>query len=382
VVAGRPSAVSMPKVVHILDSLNRGGAETMMLDVCRNAKQRGLDLTFVATGGGELEQEFRESGVEFIRLQRRLPVDLSLASQLRRIINERNIQVVHSHQPVEGLHLYLATRNSKVQRVMTLHGVYPGTRNELALKFVAPRTPTKVVVSKDLLTRLRSEQRVDTSKGFLVVNNGVDPSRLNRSSRKLRIELGLADSDLLLGMVGNFQPVAQKDQLTVCRALTIFLQRLPQAHFVFIGGRSEAAPQLFDDCVNYCREHDISDRVHFLGKRGDVADLLGSLNVFVLSTRREGSPISVIEAMMMGVPTVLSDIGALREVSTDGEYGVLFRTGDAQDLATKLIELVLEPSRRARLSAKARRWATKQFSIESHIANLSRLYNSLSEPPA
>jgi len=352
----------------------------MMLDVCRNAKQCGLDLTFVATGGGELEQDFRESGVEFIRLQRRLPVDLSLASQLRRIINARDIKVVHSHQPVEALHLYLATRNSKVQRVMTLHGVYPGTRNELALKFVAPRTPTKVVVSKDLLTRLTSEQKFDTSNGFLVVNNGVDSSRLNPSSRTLRIELGLADNDLLLGMVGNFQPVAQKDQLTVCRALSKFLQRLPRAHFAFIGGRSEAAPQLFDDCVNYCREHNISERVHFTGKRGDIAEVLNSLDAFVLSTRREGSPISVIEAMIMGVPAILSDIGALREVSSDGKYGVLFRTGDAADLSAKLIALAEEPTRRARLGAKARRWASKEFSIESHIAKLSRLYKSLSEP--
>jgi glycosyltransferase involved in cell wall biosynthesis len=265
---------------------------------------------------------------------------------------------------------------------MTLHGVYPGTKNELALKFVAPRTPTKIVVSNDLLRRLGSDQGFDTSKGFFVVNNGVDASRLKPSGRKLRDELGLSDKDPLLGMVGNFQPVAQKDQLTVCKALTIFLQRLPQAHFAFIGGRSETAPELFDDCVNYCREHNISDRVHFLGKRSDVAELLGSLNVFVLSTRREGSPISVIEAMMMGVPTVLSDISALREVSRDGECGVLFRTGDAQDLATKLIELIHEPTRRASLGAKARRWATKEFSIQSHIANLSRLYKSLSEPPA
>lgn len=354
----------------------------MMLDVCRNAAANNLELTFVATGGGELEHEFRESGVEFLRLQRRLPLDLSLASQLRRIINDRNIQIVHSHQPVEALHLYLATRNRNTHRVITLHGVYPGTKNELALKFVAPRTPTKVVVSTDLLARLGSDQGVDTSKGFFVVNNGVDVSRLKPSGRKLRDELGLSENDLLLGMVGNFQPVAQKDQLTVCKALTIFLQRLPQAHFAFIGGRSDTAPELFDDCVNYCREHNISDRVHFLGKRSDVAELLSSLNVFVLSTRREGSPISVIEAMMMGVPTVLSDISALREVSRDGECGVLFRTGDAQDLATKLIELIHEPTRRARLGAKARRWATKSFSIESHIANLSRLYNSLSEPPA
>src|SRR4026207_2378542 len=103
----------------------------MMLDVCRNAGAAGLDLTFVATGGGDLEEDFRQSGVEFIRLNRKLPVDLSLASQLRQIIKERAFPVVHSHQPVEALHLYLATRGLQTRRALTLHGIYPGTKNEL-----------------------------------------------------------------------------------------------------------------------------------------------------------------------------------------------------------------------------------------------------------
>jgi glycosyltransferase involved in cell wall biosynthesis len=366
----------LAKVLHILDSLNRGGAETMMLDVCRNAKQNGLDLTFVATGGGELEPDFRGSGVEFVRLNRRLPVDLSLASKLRRIIKERHIQVVHSHQPVEALHVYLATRNSEIKRVLTLHGVYPGTKNELALKFVLPRTNAKVVVSDDLLSRMKKEQGVSFRKNVVVIKNGVDPKRLRTQGRKLFGELGLAIDELLLGMVGNFQPVARKDQLTVCKALPELFERVPRAHFAFIGGRSESAPQLFDDCVNFCRQQNISDRVHFLGTRANVNEVLHSLDIFVLSTLREGSPISVIEAMMIGVPAILSDISALREISDDGEYAVLFQTGDADDLAAKLIELVNDPDGRARLSSKARPWAMGQFGIDRHIANLSRLYES------
>ena len=68
-------------VLHFLDSLNRGGAETLVLDVCRNAERCGLNLTFVASGGGDLEKDFENSGVEYIRLQRRLPVDLNLVRQ-------------------------------------------------------------------------------------------------------------------------------------------------------------------------------------------------------------------------------------------------------------------------------------------------------------
>ena len=347
-----------------------------MLDVCRNARASGLDLTFVATGGGDLENEFRDSGVEFIRLNRKLPVDLALALELRRIIAERGIQVVHSHQPVEALHLYLATRGSDTKKVLTLHGVYPGTKNELALRFVLPRMDARIAVSQHLLQQLKENQTLVSGNSFLI-NNGVDPARLRSSAPRLRAELALIVDELLLGMVGNFQAVAQKDQLTVCRALPQIFARIPRAQFIFVGARSEAAPELFDECVEVCRREGIGDRVHFLGKRTDVADVLSSLDVFVLSSLREGAPISAIEAMMAGVPAVLSDIPALREVSHEGEHAVLFRTGDADNLAAKLSVLVNEAGARQRVAASARRWALEQFVIDRHIADLINMYSSL-----
>jgi len=213
----------------------------------------------------------------------------------------------------------------------------------------------------------------------LVINNCVDPARLQSSGRNLRAELAIADDEILFGMVGNFQPVAQKDQLTVCKALPQLFARVPRSRFVFVGARSEAAPQLFDDCVKLCREQNIANRVHFVGKRADIPDVLSCLDVFVLSSLREGAPISVIEAMMVGVPAVLSDIPALREISDNGKYALLFQTGDEDDLAAKWISLANDPAERSRLASVARQWALEQFGIETHIANLKRLYSSLVE---
>ncbi|MDQ2855493.1 MAG: glycosyltransferase family 4 protein [Acidobacteriota bacterium] len=366
----------MPKVLHILDSLNRGGAEIMALDLCRNAGASGLDLTFVATGGGDLEDDFRNSGVEFIRLNRRLPVDLSLVSQLRQIIAERKIEIVHSHQPVEALHLYLATRGSEVKRVLTLHGVYAGTKNALALRFVLPRMHARVLLGKELAAWLAEEQGVNVGTDFVVINNGVDPRRLLVTGRSLRTELGLANDAILCGMVANFYPDRRKDQLTVCRALPQLFDFDPRAQFVFVGG-SSSAPDLLDECAELCRKNNISNRVHFLGQRSDIPYVLNSLDLFVLSSRWEGSPISAMEAMMLGVPAVLSDIAPLKEVSGDGEFAVLFRTGDADDLASKLIQLVGNREDRAHLAEFGKRWAFEQYSIETHIANLLKLYGAL-----
>ena len=86
--------------------------------------------------------------------------------------------------------------------------------------------------------------------------------------------------------------------------------------------------------------------------------------------------------MMLGVPTVLSDIAPLKEVSGKGKFAVLFRAGDANDLASKLIRCGDDQAYRARLAWSAKEWAISQFSIERHIASLLKLYGSLiSEAP-
>lgn len=378
------------RVLHLLDSLGRGGAETLCLDVCRNARANGLDLTFAATGGGELEDDFRHSGADFVRLTRSRPLDLKLTGQLRRLILEREIEVVHCHQAVEALHAYLATRGSKsggsgrrVKRVLSFHLCTADAKNRLALKFLAPRMDACVAVSRELLSCLETEGKFATGKNFHVVYNGVDASRLEATSYggDLRAELKLTEIELLFGMVGNFYADGRKDQLTVCRALPEVFARVPQAHFVFAGGHAEDASRIYEECVNYCREQGIAGRVHFLGKRADVAGVLRALDIFVFSSRKDSFGVAVVEAMLAGVPACVSDIGALLEVTNGGEYASVFRTGDASDLAHKIVALAGDRARRVELAAQARQWARREFGIESHIENLLKLYKSLAGVP-
>jgi glycosyltransferase involved in cell wall biosynthesis len=198
----------------------------------------------------------------------------------------------------------------------------------------------------------------------------------------LRAELKLAGNDLLLGMVGNFYADARKDQLTICRALPAVFRRAPHAHFAFAGGHAgDGATRIHQACVDYCREQGIADRVHFLGKRADVADVLRALDIFVFSSRKDTFGVAVVEAMLRGVPAVVSDIGALLEVTGGGQFASVFRTGDADDLARRLVELIEDRERRARLAEGARGWAAAEFGIETHIANLLKLYKSLRGVP-
>ena len=366
------------KILHLLDSVNRGGAEAQALDVCRNAARFGMEMTLVSAGGGVLENDFRASGAEYIPLKRKLPIDVYFASQLRRIIKERHVEIVHGYQAVDGLHLYLATRGLKdVRRVLSFQGFIADRKNRVTSKFLIPRMDANIVVSRGMQRWLEETDGLDTSRNFRLIYNGADPERLRPTGRSLREELGLANDSLLVGMVGNFYRDPRKDQMTVCRALPSVFARLGNAHCLFAGRIEEGAEDKMADCLNFCIEHGIADRVHFLGGRSDVPDILAALDVFVFSSLHEGLPVAVSEAMLAGMPMIVSDIEPLLEATSNGEFADVFPVGDDVALSNTLSSLLADPDKRRDLADRAKAFALDNFSIDSHMRELVKLYRSL-----
>ncbi|MDQ3063821.1 MAG: glycosyltransferase family 4 protein [Acidobacteriota bacterium] len=367
----------MLKVLHTLDSLGRGGAEMQALDVCRNANKHGLDLTFVATGGGALEEDFRQSGAEFIRLNRRLPVDFNVVLQLRKIIKQREIQIVQGYQPVEGLHLYLASIGLPVKRVLSFQGFIYDKKNQRTARFLIPQMHANIVVSRGLQNWLEAVDKLNVQQNFHVVYNGADRERILSNRKILREELNLLGDDLLIGMIANFYRDPRKDQMTICRALPKVFAEIKNAHCVFVGKTETGAEEKFEECVRFCAENGIADRVHFLGGRDDVPDVLASLDLFVFSSLQEGLPVAVTEAMLAKVPMIVSDIEPLLEVSDNGKYAEVFQTQNALELTEKILKLLTDVNLREDLANRAYDFARENFSIEAHLKNLKNLYESL-----
>lgn len=365
------------RVLHFLDSLSRGGAEMQALDVCRNADRAGFDMTFVAAGGGALEADFRGSGVDFFRFDRNYPVDIYLASQIRKLIRERGVEIVHGYQAVDGLHLYLATRGIRgVKTVLSFQGFIQDKKNHLASRLLIARMDANVVVSRGLKKWLADVDGLNT-ENFQIVYNGADPARLAPTGKSLKNELNLPDGSLLIGMIGAFYRDPRKDQLTVCKALPKLFSESENVHCIFAGRVETGAEEKFSECVNFCSDNNIAERVHFLGPRSDVPDLLAELDVFVFSSLHEGLPLAVSEAMLAGVPMVVSNIEPLLEATRNGEFAEIFPVRDHCVLSDKLFSLLQNQRLRADLASRAKEFACENFSIQAHLRELRALYESL-----
>ncbi|MCA1626037.1 MAG: glycosyltransferase family 4 protein [Acidobacteria bacterium] len=370
--------IVLMKVLHLLDTVNRGGAEMIALDVCRNAREYGIDLTFVTNQGGVMEEDFRASGAEFFRLQRNLPLDFKVVLQLRKIIKQKRIKIVQAYQAVDGLHLYFATVGLKnVKRVLSFQGFIADKKNRHASRFLIPQMDANIVVSRGLQKWLEKEDKLDTSKNFHLIYNGADTKRLQPSGKSLRKELNLDQDALLFGMVGNFYRDPRKDQLTLCKSLPRVFSEIENAHCLFAGKTETGAERKLQDCINFCSENGIAERVYFLGARSDISDILNALDLFVFSSLHEGLPIAVTEAMLAGVPMILSDIEPLLEVSENGKYAEIFPVQNEEILSEKIIKLLKDKKRREDLAKRTLEYAKKNFSIEAHIKNLKTLYANL-----
>jgi len=365
------------KVLHLLDTVNRGGAEILALDVCRNAADHAIDLTFVTTQGGELEADFHHSGAQFFRLNRRFPVDFDAITKLRKIIKKNKIQIVHAQQAVDGLQLFLATVGLPVKRVLTFQGFVADAKNRRTLRFLIPRMDANIFVSRGLQNWLEREDKLDVRRKSHVIYNGTDAGRLQPTGKNLKSELGLDEDALLFGMIGNFYRDPRKDQFTLCRSLPRVFGEIENARCVFAGKIEKGAEEKFQECVDFCRKNGIAEKVYFIGGRDDVADILAALDLFVFSSLQEGLPVAMTEAMLAKVPLLVSDIEPLLEASDEGRYAAIFPVRNAEILSGKILQLLKDEKLREDLANRARMFAEENFSIEAHLKSLKLLYESL-----
>ena len=307
--------------------------------------------------------------------------DWTAFRQLVRLIRTFRPHVVHTHTAKAGALGRLAAAVCRVPVVVhTYHGhVFDGyfsplqTRVVVAIERLLAWRSTALVAVTERVRREVLSRGIGRPSAVVVVPLGLDlePMRAAAARRgELRAELGLAPGTPLVGIVARLVPI--KAHETFLQAAADVAAARPDAMFL-IAGDGERRGTL----ETMARDLGLGDRVRFLGWRADLDRLYADLDVVVLTSKNEGSPVALIEAMAAGRAVVSTRAGGVEDVVADDVTGRVVPVGDAAAVARAVVGLLDDPDAAARLGEAAQASALARFGSERLVADVDALYQRL-----
>lgn len=342
------------RVLWLTKGLGRGGVERLLVDMLPliDSDRYQVEVAYVLPWKNDYHEAIEEAGTRVYCLGDTRSGDPRWIGRLGRLLAAGRHDIVHSHAPIPGVAARLVTLGrARPVLVHTEHNMWDRYRwpTRWFNSVTYSRNRHAMAVS-DTVARSISPLRSSRAPEVTTIHHGTVLDSICSFERHERLErrrsLGLPDDRFLIGNVGNFTP--KKDHHNLLQALAGD-GSISKAHLVLIGlgplevELREAAEQL-----------GVADRTTFLGSRDDVFELLPLLDAFCLSSRFEGFPIALVEAMATGLPVVATDVGGIVEIVDDGENGLLVPSQDPQRLRAALERFMEAPDVAARCGAKAK----------------------------
>lgn len=381
------------KVIRVITRLNIGGPSRQAILLTEAFNQNGSESQLVSgtvsQREGDLHDEVLQRGIPFHQvheLGRELSIGKDLVSfwKLLRLFLRERPQIVHTHMAKAGTLGRLAAFCAGVPiRVHTYHGhvfhdYFSRPKSYLFLtveRALAPFSQCLIAVSETVREELCDRYRIGSSETMRVIPLGLDIEPLLSSERNkgtLRRELGLGETTQLVGIVGRLVPV--KDHLFFLSIALELSKRRRDVRFVIVGDG-----ELQEELKAAVLRMGLEAKVTFLGWRKDLEKIYPDLDVVLLTSRNEGTPVSLIEAMASARPVVTTRVGGTPDLIREGETGYCISHGDGEAFCEK-IELLLDNGNlRKLMGERGRKWVRERYSKERLIADIKKLYGELIE---
>jgi glycosyltransferase involved in cell wall biosynthesis len=358
------------KVLYIITRSDRGGGQVALLDLLANLPP-GIEPVVAAGEEGFLSETCAQRGTPF-RLVHGLvaPIsplrDCSALARLIRLIRVEKPGLIHAHTSKAGILGRIAAWLTRTPIIFTAHtwsfdeGV-PSLRRTVAIpleKFAA-LLGGRIITVSDANTNKALRHRIAPKQRMIRIWNGVPDS-------ELRARPGSRDQ---ITMISVARMVPQKDYELLLRSL-VGVEGNWRLQLV---GDGPLRPSL----EALAQELELTGQLEFLGERNDVASLLSKADVFILISKWEGLPISIIEAMRAGLPVIATDVGGVSEMVEENANGFLTRMDDEEMLRGCIRRLIASPNLMAQMGAVGRRRFECDFRIETNVAKTVAVYEEV-----
>jgi glycosyltransferase involved in cell wall biosynthesis len=364
------------RVLHLIKGLGLGGAERLLEMAAPYLDREHFDyhVAYLLPWKDALAGPLRDAGIPVHCLEYRRLADLAVLSRLVRLVQRERIELIHAHLPVAGLLARLAKRRTGVRVVYTEHGV-PGhyrwpTRIANALTYRL--NDAVIAVSGDVARSVAGYVRGGRPR-LVTVPNAVEERLFTHGpadAAAVRRAFGVPPGAPLVVTVGNLR--AAKGHADLLQAARRVRADRPGVRFLIVGvGPREASLR------RQAAQLALDGTVVLTGFRSDARDLIAVADLYVLPSRSEGLPVSLLEAMALGRPVVATHVGGIPEVLRHGVEGLLVPPADPEALAEAILALLADPDRRERLGAAARAGARGRFSMTAMTRAVELVYRQV-----
>lgn len=366
------------KITHVVENLDRGGLERMVIDLAHAQAGAGHDVEVICLfERGTLAVELDRSGIPVHACHKNGAGDPRPWRRLRALLSARQDGALHTHNAAAHYHAGLAGMGQRFARIVnTRHGMgmpRPRSRREWLYRHSLHRTDAVVAVCEAALAKFAA-QGVRPRGRLLKIANGIALDGFPQASAERREALasllGFAPGTRIIGTVGRLSPV--KDQAMLLRAFARVRETMADVALVVVGDGPLRA-----ELGALAASLGIAPRVRFLGDRNDVrAALLAGFDLFALSSISEGYSVALLEACAAGIPIVATDVGGNGEIVADGGNGWLAPAGDADAFAALAARVLRDSAQAAAMGMRGREWARIEGSTHTMAARYAELYGT------
>ncbi|MPZ57892.1 MAG: glycosyltransferase [Rhizobiales bacterium] len=357
------------RILHVITTINRGGAENHLAELMLGQVARGLDVAVAFLKGDQYwTTRLGAAGISVQPLGLARYGDLAPVIRLRRLIRDWAPALVHAHLPPAELYTRLALLGfgPKPPLVISKHNdepFYRGPAHGTFCRWVARRASRMIAISNAV--RIYMRDRMELPDGMMrIIHYGTDCRPFDtvddRTRQQLRAEWGVADEGMVIGTLARLVP--QKALHVMLAAFAQYRSMSKQRAQLVIVGRGPLLAELQEAA---CRL-DVSEAVVWAGYREDVPALMHAFDVFALTSSHEGFGLVLLEAMAAGRPVVATAVSAIPEVVQDGETGLLCAPGDSEAVARAFLRLE-DADLRARLGRNGRVRGREHFTLDRMI---------------
>ena len=375
----RASSPDRVRVLQLVRGTNVGGDREVTYQIMRQADPERFVFEIAADGEGSYLARFKEVAekVHRVPFYSRGPLSPRIVHQIGSIMRERGIDLVHAHSLPMGNTLSVMVGAGRVPLVYTNHGPSGVYRRPLKAR-VMPLIERVVygrvaAVTFDSPTELKIAQlrgMIPQKARALALTLGVDLERFHRrgGGRKVaREELGIPEGVPVVGCVGRmYHP---KNPELFVRVASRLRLGYPEVRFVWIGEEDRAVSRLAESMG-------LGEHFMVTGYTHRVAELLPALDIFLLTSRSEGGPLVLIEALAVGIPVVASALNSVLDIVRDEQTGLLFPSEDEPAAVRAVERLLRDPGLRSKLSRQALE-EIERFDLGRMVRSYEKLYEDV-----